>query len=233
MRLLTRSNPKLDKSIKYGYHSFGVHLAPGQIAGINVCPNASKGCLNSCLSTAGFGRYNRVQQARIKKTKLFHAGKETFLRQLKKEINAKVNTSKKKGHKVSFRLNLTSDIAWENQLIDGKNLMDHFPEVQFLDYTKSLKRMINHCTGNFPKNYHLTFSRSESNDNACKIVMGMKGNIAVVFDKKLPKSYHKSKVVDGVKNDLTFLHKKGSILGLIALGKARKDKSGFVIKTRP
>ena len=36
-----------------------------------------------------------------------------------------------------------------------------FPEVQFVDYTKNVKRALMHAAGMLPKNYHLTFSRSQ------------------------------------------------------------------------
>jgi hypothetical protein len=37
-------------------------------------------------------------------------------------------------------------------------------DLQFVDYTKSPKRAIEHAAGKFPSNYHLTFSRSETNE---------------------------------------------------------------------
>ena len=163
---------------------------------------------------------------------MFHNDKEQFMLQLKKEINAKINTAKKTNQKISFRLNLTSDIAWEYIKVEGKNLMEHFPQVQFMDYTKNVKRMLNHISGKFPSNYHLTFSRSESNQNATDVIIGCGGNVAVVFDNKLPKTYKGKKVIDATISDLRFLDKKGTISGLIALGKAKKDTSGFVVKTR-
>lgn len=229
MRLLTRNNPKLEKNTKYGFLSFGLHLAPYKLGGKNICPNASVGCIKSCLNSSGHGAYNRVQESRIKKTKMFNENREEFLRGLYKEINAKVNTAAKTGAKVSFRLNLTSDVAWESVKLDGKNFMEHFPTVQFYDYTKNLKRILNSLTGKFPKNYHLTFSRSESNEDACKIAMGCGANIAVVFSKKLPKTWMGKKVVSGMDHDLRFLDPKNTIVGLVALGKARKDTSGFVV----
>ena len=232
MKLLTRSNAKLMKNDTYGYRSFGLHLSPYTISGKNVCPNASKGCSDSCLNSSGFGVYDNVQQARLKKTMMFHNDKEQFMLQLKKEINAKINTAKKTNQKISFRLNLTSDIAWEYIKVEGKNLMEHFPQVQFMDYTKNVKRMLNHISGKFPSNYHLTFSRSESNQNATDVIIGCGGNVAVVFDNKLPKTYKGKKVIDATISDLRFLDKKGTISGLIALGKAKKDTSGFVVKTR-
>ena len=230
-KILTRNNPKIEKNKKYGWQSFGLHLAPYTLGGKNLCPNASLGCIASCLNTAGQGVYNRVQQARIKKTKHFNENRQEFLQQLYREINAKVNTAKKKNEKVSFRLNLTSDVAWETVKINGKNFMEHFPEVMFYDYTKNLKRMLNFLTGKFPKNYHLTFSKSEQNDDACDIVMGCGGNVAVVFDKVLPKTYKGKKVIDATKHDLRFIDPKNTIAGLVALGKARKDNSGFVVRS--
>ena len=229
-RLLTRYNPKIAKNEKYGWKSFGLHLAPHKLGGKNICPNASKGCIAACLYTAGQGVYSRVQQSRIKKTKFFNENREEFLKQLYREINAKVNTAKKTGAKVSFRLNLTSDVPWETVKIDGKNFMEHFPTVMFYDYTPNLKRMLNYITGKFPKNYHLTFSRKEDNQMACEIVLGCGGNLAVVFKKKLPKTWLGKKVIDATKHDLRFLDPKNTIAGLIGLGRARKDTSGFVVK---
>ena len=51
--------------------TFGLHLAPHTLSGYNVCPHASKGCAEACLNTAGRGRMNMVQDARIKKTIMF------------------------------------------------------------------------------------------------------------------------------------------------------------------
>jgi hypothetical protein len=231
-KLLSRSNPKLEKNTKYGWTSFGLHLAPYTLGGKNICPNASSGCIKACLFSSGMGAYPRVQQARIKKTRFFHENREAFLRQLYKEINAKVNTAAKKGELVSFRLNLTSDVAWETVKLDGKTFMEHFPTVQFYDYTPNLKRVMNFLMGKFPSNYHLTFSRKEDNQDRVNIVLGNGGNVAVVFDKRLPAKYKGKKVIDATKHDLRFIDPKNTIAGLVALGKGRKDSSGFVVDTK-
>jgi len=226
------TNTKLKKSNAFGYSSYGIHLAPGKLSGLNVCTSASKGCLDSCLFSSGFGAYDKVQQARIKKTKVFLNDIPTEVRNIAKEIQSKVNGSKRNNAIPTFRLNLTSDLAWESIKIDGKNLMEMFPTVQFMDYTKSLPRMIRYLTGKMPKNYHLTFSRSENNDNDCNIVLGCGGRVAVVFLNEIPKTWNKRKVINGDENDLRFLDKGGSIVGLVAKGKkAKRDESGFVIKS--
>ena len=91
-------------------------------------------------------------------------------------------------------MNGTSDIAWEFVFPD---LFSTFPDVQFYDYTKwTAKRRP-------AANYHLTVSRSESNEDAA-LSSGL--NMAVVFDTKkgvaLPTEYLGKPVVDGDEHDL-------------------------------
>jgi len=227
--LLTTSNPKILKGTKLGYLSSGIHLAPYTLSGKNTCPKASPGCALGCLNTAGLGVYNRNQQSRIKKTQEFWHNRQEFLANLHREITNSIKKAAKKGLTPCFRLNLTSDIAWESVKFEGKNMMDHFPNVQFYDYTKDDKRMLRFLSGEFPTNYHLTFSRSETNDAACDIVLACGGNIAVVFKGSLPETYKGKKVINGVEDDLRFLDPKNVVVGLVALGKAKKDTSGFVV----
>ena len=46
---------------------------------------------------------------------------------------------------------------------------------------------------------------------------------------ELPKKWLGIKVINGDKHDLRFKDTKGRIVGLKAKGKAKKDKSGFVV----
>ena len=80
----------------------------------------------------------------------------------------------------------------------------------------------------FPSNYHLTFSCSEHNEEKCKIVLAMGGNVAVVFRNQLPETWNGYKVVNGDKSDLRFLDNQGVVVGLIEKGLAKKDLTGFV-----
>lgn len=230
MSLLT-TNTKLKKSLKDGYKSFGIHLAPHKLSGKNVCPSASKGCAAACLFNAGYGAYNMTKTARINKTVRFWENKNLFLQTLIQEVQTQVRRCGKNGYTPTFRLNLTSDLPWESMKIDGKNIMQMFPAVQFYDYCKNMKRMLRFLTGKLPKNYHLTFSRSEKNQSDCDIVAGCGGNVAAVFLDKLPTTYMGRPVINGDINDLRFLDKKNVIVGLIAKGrKAKEDETGFVIK---
>ena len=214
-----------------GYITKGIHLAPANLAGYEVCRWRSKGCTASCLNTAGRGQMNSVQQSRIAKTKLFFEQKIDFFNKLSKEIASTIKSSLKKEMQAVFRLNLTSDISWENEVNeDGITIFDKFPETQFYDYTKSFQRMAQSLGkhNDFPKNYHLTFSRSEHNDSLCQMVLELGGNVAVVFRNQLPKTWKGYEVINGDETDLRFLDKKGVVVGLIEKGMAKKDSTGFV-----
>ena len=227
MKLLTIGNTKTVKGESLGYMTFIMHLAPSTLSGYNTCPMASEGCASACLNTAGRGRFTATQEARIRKTKWFFERRHSFMLQLVKDIEAAIRKAGREGMTPVFRLNGTSDIRWETVPIVGgfRNIMERFPTVQFYDYTKLTNRR------DIPSNYHLTFSRSESNDGYVVEMMNRGMNVAVVFD-TLPETYLGAKVIDGTETDLRFLDEKGVIVGLLAKGKAKKDTSGFTILQR-
>lgn len=223
MKLLTASNPKLMKGTKKGYLSFILHLAPGKISGYQVCPKASEACLDVCLNLSGRGRFDKVQSARIRKTKMFFENREAFMDQLVKDIQAGIRKAERENLIPVFRLNGTSDIRWETVKVgQSKNIFARFPEIQFYDYTKLPNRK------NIPENYHLTFSRSESNHSDCgeAFLNGM--NVAVVFS-EVPEMWNHIEVHNGDETDLRFLDPPSVFVGLKAKGKAKKDQSGFVV----
>lgn len=231
MKLLSTANAKILKGEKEGWMTFGLHLAPSKLSGYNVCQWASRGCSKACLNTSGHGAFSTVQAARIKKTKLLKENFSLFSAQLIKEINSAIKKAKKNGMQLAIRLNLTSDIPWELlDIQDGKTIFDIFPEVTWYDYTKGYKRMMDFLDGKMPANYNLTFSRSESNERHVHAIRAKGGNVAVVFRRSLPESWHGTPVVNGDKNDLRFLDPRGVVVGLIEKGKARKDESGFVVE---
>lgn len=230
MKLLTTSNTKIKKGEKLGWLSFGIHLAPASLSGFNVCKDASAGCAAACLNTAGMGVYSTVQAARIAKTRLFFSDKSAFMSQLVKEITSAVKSAAKKQMNPCFRLNLTSDLPWEKIKHDGKTIFEWFPHVQAYDYTKSPDRMSAFLAGDMPSNYHLTFSRSESNYKAVNAILTSGGNVAMVFRKSLPVSYAGLPVVNGDETDLRFLDPQGVIVGLTEKGLAKKDLTGFVLE---
>ena len=225
MKLLNGGNYKTSKGESFGWKTYGLHLSPFNISGNNVCPNASTGCAAACLNTAGRGIMRNVQEARIRKTQFFFDDREGFLRQLFKEIKSSIKSATKKQLNSCFRLNLTSDIAWERYIIPA------FKDHQFYDYTKSKTRMRRFLQGKLPENYHLTFSRSEDTKDAeVKEFCNAGGNVAIVFRGHLPSEWKGIKVIDGDVSDLRFQDEQGVIVGLVAKGLGKKDETGFVVE---
>jgi hypothetical protein len=132
------------------------------------------------------------------------------------------------------RLNTLSDIPWE-LFIPG--LFDFFARwpLRFYDYTKIPLR-------DTPENYHLTFSRSGSNDQHVEAEIARGSNIAVVFDVKerramglpdLPETWNGIEVINGDEHDVRALDPLGVIVGLKyklpATGATAKSSGPFVV----
>ena len=226
-KLLSTANPKIQKGTKMGYLSFILHLAPADLSGREVCPKRTKGCTDACLNKAGRGGMfkrgettNMIQKARIRKTQYFFNNRAEFMADLANDIKKAIRFAERKGLTPVFRLNGTSDLSWEKyDVVEGFNIFEMFPQVQFYDYTKVLGRKVSQ----YP-NYHLTFSKADGNDSdvAEALLQGM--SVVAVYD-KIPAG-----VPSADETDLRFLDPKGIMLGLKAKGRAKKDYSGFVIR---
>jgi len=234
MKLLNDGNYKTRKGEKKGWKTFGLHLAPHKLAGRNVCAHASPGCAAACLNTAGRGIMTSVQDARIRKTKMFFEKKVEFLMQLLDEIAKAEKRSDKNDWEACFRLNLTSDLPWHKlgtSLSPRYGVMGQFPHLQFYDYTKDEKRFRSFLSGELPDNYDLTFSRSElTKDPLVRELCNAGGNVAVVFRGHLPDEWQGIEVINGDEDDLRFNDPKGKIVGLVAKGLGKKDETGFVLE---
>jgi hypothetical protein len=238
--LLTVTNAKTVKGQEKGYLTFILYMAPHTTndKGANLCPYASNGCRNACLYNSGrAGVFNHIQKARINKANYFLFDRVNFFVQLKNEVQKSIIYAEKRGFIPVFRLNGTTDISFEAfKVYDGKSIFETFPDVQFYDYTKNFNRY----NKPMPKNYHLTFSRSETNHDMAMGLLHMGHNVAMVFDGQLPTTYKGFKVINGDENDLRFLDKRKVIVGLkfkriTVKGGAQINKdaitSGFVLRT--
>jgi len=239
MKLLSTGNPKTLKGLATGYNTYILHLAPANLSGFETCPKRTEGCTAACLNTAGRGGMfkkgettNTIQKARIRKTRLFFEDRVSFMNLLVKDIELAIKQSAKLSLIPVFRLNGTSDIAFEKYevLRNGQtysNIFFAFPEVIFYDYTKILGRKIN-----FIPNYSLTFSAADGNDADVQKAIAQGYNVATVFGIKktlpMPETYLGRPVFNGDESDLRFLDPKGVVVGLYAKGRAKKDTSGFV-----
>ena len=218
------------KTKKNSIKTFILYLAPYKqnAKGVNICPNASKGCAVACLYSAGRGKFSNVQASRINKTNYYLFNKETFIKQLAKEIVRETAKAEAKGEKVAFRLNGTSDLDFVYLLekYAGLNIEDLHPTAIFYDYTKVFGKVKKYL---YHKNYYLTFSRAEDNESIAQSVLNMGGNVSIVFRDTLPSYWRGFKVIDGDSSDLVMLYNKNVVLGLKAKGDAKKDTTGFVV----
>jgi hypothetical protein len=229
MKLLSiNADAKTSKGNAKGYLTGIQYLAPLGIAKRGtVCPMASKGCAKACLYTAGRGAFTATQAARIARTQYWADSPEQHAAQLREEVASLVRKALRQGMAPAVRLNGTSDIPWENT--GAESVIRENKETHFYDYTKNFGRMLAYLENRFPSNYSLTFSRSETNEQACLAVLKRGGNAAIVFRNKLPETWKGFRVVSGDESDLRFLDPKGCVIGLIAKGKAKQDRSGFVV----
>lgn len=254
VNLLTsdHANAKTAKNAQFeAYQSFILHLSPATMAFEyigrrgTVCPLASAGCKTACLNTAGRGRFDSIQLSRLRKTLYFILFRDEFMSHLNKEI-AKLNKKACLNAKqLVVRLNGTSDIQWENielnqlQLLTNTNVNDlgkifkpnifeAYPNVQFYDYTKIVRRL--NKVSQYD-NYFVIFSASESNHDDSRQALALGFNVAMVFS-TIPETYKGHRVINGDMHDFRFLDQgRGVIVGLKAKGKAKQDTSGFVRQT--
>lgn len=221
---LMGGNIKTEKSSGKGVLTTGLNLAPHTLSGMSkfdVCPNSSSHCRQNCLGvTAGGNRIfpDHSLASKILRTQFMAAHPEHAARILDNEVSAHKRKSKKQGLIPAFRLNMTSDIAWEHH---APELFKRHKDVQFYDYTKSPNRVMKSLTpgSGHPENYHLSLSSTgeghqESNSKDVGKVLKKGGVVAMLFKRrkggKLPthiidhSTGHKYPVVDGNKDDITF-----------------------------
>jgi hypothetical protein len=223
------SNPKLAKSELSGvYRAWGLTLSPAKTSGYQLCSSSSEGCRAVCLNVQGQGRvFPSIHAARIARSVAWMEHRDWFISRLRWELDRIVGRAVEAEWSPVVRLNVMSDVFWEREL---PWVFSDYPGIQFYDYTKHYRRMVKWCGGELPPNYHLTFSKSESNLTESLDILGRGGNVTVVFrTKKLPLGLCGFPVVNGDETDLRFLDRPASWVGLYAKGTASKDESGFVM----
>lgn len=227
--LSVNSDSKTIKGTKKGYLTGVMYLMPDDV----LCPVAKlAGCREACLVSAGRAAFTPgIGAARAGRTRFYFGNREAFMALLITEISALIRKAEKAGMVPAVRLNGTSDINWANVIHDGKTIFDHFPMVQFYDYSKT-PAIIRASAG--VDNWHVTASYSAASAKYSGMITAAADkhdvNIAVVFrDKVLPATFLGRTVVNGDETDLRFLDDAGVVVGLKAKGQAKRDNSGFVV----
>jgi hypothetical protein len=226
--ILGEASSKTVKGESIGYLTGICYLVPDDI----VCPHARlAGCMSPCLSSAGRGKFDSVKKARAAKTRFFYDHRDAFMLSMCADIWSIVRKAKRLGMIPLIRPNGTSDIPYENiPVVDGKNIFQLFPDVQFYDYTKHPSRNLEGKTNN---NYDLSYSYSGITPKPIVFkALANKHNkrMAVVFDKQenIPPMFLDRDVIDGDNTDVRHIEPDNVIVALYAKGKARRDTSGFV-----
>ena len=238
-KFFSTDSAKAIKADKYGWLNAINYMAPHDTAGVgNLCPDASEGCKALCL-----GMYsgqaamvsdlengsNVVRESRIAKSQYFMDERQAFMAEMADHVRAMIRKADRENKRLAVRPNGSTDIAFERIPTDnGQPLPIRFPEIQFVDYTKNMRRVLD---PNRPANYHLTFSLSETNKAEAEQVLAAGFNVAVVFGNGQPDSFMGHRVIDGTEHDLRHLDPQPVIVGLDPKGKkAKADTSGFVVR---
>ena len=257
-RIYSTDSPKAVKADKFGYLNAIQYMAPASTSGVNPCSDASPVCIALCLGwysgQAGMlsndeleTGSNEAPASRVEKAHHFMRNRAAYLLALVRATDNAIKQAHKLGKLFCGRPNGSTDIAWEGikfcierdkrgraiavtlNARDGKSLFDHYPDQQWVDYTKNPRRF----DRALPANYHLTFSRSETNEAIALQLLARGVNVAVIFDHK-PETFHGFTVVDGDEHDLRHLDPRGAvgfIIGLSPKGrKAKRDMRGFVVR---
>lgn len=222
MKLLARTgNTKLVKTAKG---------EPVVLAGLSMMPTpelcpASKAaqCFDDCLKHSGLAAvYQSVNAARQKKTDWYMTDRDGFLAQLRRELGNLALYAIKHNKQAVVRLNVLSDVAWEQF-----GIPQEFPTIDFYDYTKRADRL-----GNTPDNYQLMFSYSAAPKYQTQVNKALQTDtpITVVFRGGLPAEYLGRPVIDGDKSDLANLKARGQVVGLRVKGNdAKRSDSPFIV----
>ena len=238
-KFFSTDSAKAIKAEKFGYLNAINYMAPHSTGGAgNLCPHSSAGCRSLCL-----GMYsgqaamvsdlengtNAVRESRIAKSRWFMEDRAAFMAEMTDHVRAMARKAQRENKTLVVRPNGSSDLSFEYiRTDDGQSLPIRFPMIQFVDYTKNLKRVL---SPKRPPNYHLTFSLSETNRGEALAALAAGVNVAVVFGDGMPSKYLGHDVIDGTEHDLRHLDPSPVIVGLDPKGaKAKRDTTGFVVR---
>ena len=219
---------KLRHSLYHKVSTYGIYLASADLSGFNVCPN-SEYCKDNCLNGSGHNMVNRlskkgtIDRSRTIKTRLLFANKEVFMRIMIHEIEKERKKAENNGTFFSIRLNCTSDINPIAFTLNGKNILEIFPDIQFYDYTKAINRI---ALAKKYSNYDITWSidGSEKNREIGLELLKNGGRVAVVYgENDMPKTWYGYECCNGDETD----YRPSDIAPVCAL-KFKKTANNYV-----
>jgi len=171
---LLNENGKTEKSTGEMVWTKGLALAPhgtNGLSGFDVCPRASSECRANCLGTEAGGNKlfaDNALSSKILKTHAMAMHPEHFARVLNHEIGTHTKAAEKKGYRPGVRLNVTSDLPFENY---SPEIFHMHPRTEFYDYTKLHSRVLKQNTPGHPANYRLALSHTGANHDESTMLM--------------------------------------------------------------
>jgi len=232
--LASIDNPKASKAIKFGFLNAILYMAPSDTAGVGeMCPFKGA-CADLCLGAySGQGGMrkededNNVTLARKARARVYMTDRTAFLAQIVRDIERLRVLANKQGLQLCYRFNGSTDVGvplW---------LLELFPDVTFIDYTKNPNRMAQYLAGKLPANYSLTFSRDVHNERLAERFLSQGGNVAIVSTIARPSAWRGHPTIDGGQHDIRTpdMDGRGVVVWLTPKGvKAKKSTNGFVIR---
>lgn len=199
------------KIAKNKVRTWTLTLIPSNLSGEwNTCTWATTQCRKACVMWTAGRQYDSVRRGRLVRTAFLAQHPGAFLALLTDEVRRR----EAKGVPFGLRLNVASDLRWENiapWLFDGEN-------VRAYDYTKAPVRVT-------PANYRITYSHSERwTDTRVLMAIDAGMNVAMVFDvpkHALPATHLGVRVIDGDLTDYRYGDPSPVIVGLAAKGAAK------------
>jgi len=233
------SNTKMAKATT-GIRSAIIYLASGTTAeaalGIenprSTCPYITYGCGLACLVTAGHGQAPNVRAARIGRTLAYLNHREWFINKVTDELERRSRYAHRIGSEFVFRPDGTSEL-----ITDYLSHASHWFDIadRVYGYVKNYRLYMDWLTHpeRYPENLSLTFSRSEvTTPEQITAILDNHGTMSVVFD-RIPDRWDAAPhapVEDATKHDWRWRDNPGTIQALVALGRAKKDTTGFVVR---
>jgi hypothetical protein len=243
-RYLLSLSAKIIKGEKYGYLTGVCYMVPAfSFKGGNTCSHHKLGdCSGPCLVNSGHMALKEAAEARKDRLMLFLKNPALFFEILSRELVLLAKRARKRRLKRAGRMNGTTDLDWSRIQFDGKTIFEHFPKIDWYDYTKNPK---------LAENYHaagvsITFSWYKKADTVKALELLDRGvNIAIAYKDQIPEYQEiggrKIPTIDGDAHDLCFKDPRGVIRALkykfATMAKnsaeinARALESGFIIQS--
>ena len=243
---MAESSPKLIKSDKvFSDTASSIHYgAPHKVAAfnlvkINQCSHATD-CAIVCLNTAGRGGTSSVALSRICRSRFEYLLPELFSQQYRAELSRFVDRCDRRGVLPYHRPDGTTDRLppWLRAIVKD------YPQVTFYGYTANPNR--DRLSADLP-NYSTVFSRKETarNHEHCAQVWARGVSLSVVVSEDVKQyvmfsrnisprpEWLNVRFVDYDRHDIRHPDFDGAQnIGLLTpKGKAKRDRSGFVIQT--